>query len=279
MPVFRNYTALPKAVDSILRQSVDIEFDMELVILDDGSGDGGTVWTRICDLERQIKSERPALQVVKIKRLRNDGQGIARGHGVAAANADWLCYLDVDDVMHRDRIKNAWQFITEYNSKADLILSDYIVEQKDGTQINVSPKLFQSGLLKASQDNLISDSIGILHSKDIYYRVGGWPPFLLNLEDGIMLRRMIQAGAVVDFEDRIAGVKHDLAQRQGRTQRRFDSGLYIMLDRTDEAGAMGQYLDNVSNYNPYFMDPKSDPEYPKRSNVSYTFSFYKTHNR
>jgi len=277
LPVFRNHILLPEAIHSLLDQNLPENFPWEIVIIDDGSGGEGRVWQKIQDLERRIKSEKSFIKVTTIKRLRNDGPGLARAQGVAASSADWICYLDVDDLMHRDRIANAWENVSKFWPNADIIFSRYtIVDGKTntGTKI-IDPKLYldkYSSLREASNYELISDSIGFIHNRRIYNAVGGWPPFLLNLEDGIMLRRMLRVSDVkFEFDDKFAGTKRNYISCQGKTCRRFGSGLYIKVNTLDEKGPMGQYLDDA-DLAPLFMNTAEDPEWDKRSEGIYVSS-------
>jgi hypothetical protein len=51
--------------------------------------------------------------------------------------------------------------------------------------------------------------------------------------------------------------------------------LYIELDKAHEDGSMGQYLDEVSNFNPYFVEAVSDPKFSVRNDMRYTYSMFK----
>lgn len=281
MPVFLNYRLLPDAVRSVLNQTVPEDFSYELVIVEDGTVDGGYVWSRIQDLMREIRAQRSCLTVTPIRRLRNDGASIARAHGVAAASANWLTYLDVDDTMHRDHIAHCWQNITEFSTNTDLFLFNYRIMHRLYEELKgiASPKVvveqYDGDALKAANNERLVDSIGILHSKAIYDRVGGWPPFLVTEEDCVLVRRMIKAGAKVQFDERLAGDKRVFPQGQGKTARRPNSGLYIVLDKENEQGPLGQYLDDVTNFNDYFVEAVSDPMFPVRNDMRFTYSMFK----
>jgi glycosyltransferase involved in cell wall biosynthesis len=277
LPIFRNHLQLPEAVQSIIDQSVADDFPLELVMIDDGSNDSGRVWSRIQDMERKIKSERSSIKVRTIKRVRNDGPSFARILGIAKTTAPWICYLDNDDFFHLDHIKNLWRHITEFaNKDTDLILSYYetIKTKEAGSQLFVNPQKicdqFPTPAL-AAQTQHITDTIGICHSRELYDRMGGWPPFILSGEDDVFVRRLIDQSKHTDFNDKLAGTKRIYAQGQGVCNRRFDSGLYIQLDREHEDGPNGQYLDHTSPMD-HFIDSPGDPEYVRRNLRPYVYS-------
>ncbi len=75
---------LDEAVDSVLAQTVD---DVEIVVVDDGSTDPGTM--ALLDAYN-----RPRTRVI---RTGNRGLPAARNLGVSHASGDYLCMLDADD--------------------------------------------------------------------------------------------------------------------------------------------------------------------------------------
>jgi len=275
LPVFRNHLLLKEAVQSIINQSVAENFPMELVMIDDGSNDNGRTWSRIQDLERQIKTERSSIDVITVKRVRNDGPSWARIIGVSNSTAPWICYLDADDLMHRDRIKNAWRHISEFAAeKTGLILSQYKIThpKAEVPDAVINPEALTEGEVphQVAQLVCLSDSLGILHSREAYNKMGGWPPFLLAWEDAVFVRRMLRI-TEVEFSDKIAGLKRVYSQGQRQCERRFDSGLYIKIDQEHENGPFGQYLDNAS-LGSHFIDTTDDPEYQRRNLSVYTRS-------
>ena len=83
VPLFNKASYIRRAIDSISRQSYT---DVELIIVDDGSTDGG----------REIVESlhEPALRLIVQP---NAGPGAARNTGIAAARGSLLAFLDADD--------------------------------------------------------------------------------------------------------------------------------------------------------------------------------------
>ena len=91
IPVYNCEKWLSACLDSILSQKMPKGFDMELLLVDDGSIDGSP---KISDEYAEKHSER-----VKVFHQKNFGVSVARNTGLANANGDWIMFVDADDVL------------------------------------------------------------------------------------------------------------------------------------------------------------------------------------
>lgn len=83
MPLYNKAPYVRKAVESVVGQTYR---DWELVVVDDGSTDGGG------DIVASIADPR-----IRLVRQENTGVGAARNRGVALSEGSLLCFLDADD--------------------------------------------------------------------------------------------------------------------------------------------------------------------------------------
>jgi glycosyltransferase involved in cell wall biosynthesis len=83
IPVFNAAGTLARAVDSVLAQTFG---EFELIVVDDGSTDGGPA-----------KLPAPLDPRVTVTRQPNAGEGAARNRGIEAATHRWIALLDADD--------------------------------------------------------------------------------------------------------------------------------------------------------------------------------------
>lgn len=84
VPTFNRRNFLQKAVESVLAQTFP---DFELLIVDDGSTDS---------TERYCAGLRDAR--IRYFRQENRGVSAARNHGIRKARAEWIAFLDSDDL-------------------------------------------------------------------------------------------------------------------------------------------------------------------------------------
>lgn len=94
IPVFQTRKTLKRCVDSILMQDFR---DWQMILVDDASADGST---KIC--ENYARKE-GRIQHVRLKR--NSGLSAARNSGLAKAKGDYIMFVDSDDYLAPDTLK------------------------------------------------------------------------------------------------------------------------------------------------------------------------------
>ena len=133
MPLYNKADYVSRAIDSILRQTVQ---GWHLIVVDDGSSDNGP------DIVRNIKDER-----IELIQQSNQGPGGARNTGIAKANSSYLAFLDADDEWYPHYLANSLTAIKK--NDVALVSTMYYTwpSQTDMTQFwakrNVHPKKYE----------------------------------------------------------------------------------------------------------------------------------------
>lgn len=105
IPVYNVENYLERCLDSVLNQSYE---NLEVILVDDGSTDNSG---SICD-EFATKDTR-----IKVIHKENGGLSSARNKGLEDMTGSYLTFIDSDDVIHKDMIKNMYSVSLDNNAQ------------------------------------------------------------------------------------------------------------------------------------------------------------------
>ena len=135
VPVYKVEKYLNQCVKSILSQTFT---DFELILVDDGSPDS---CPDMCDAWAEKDSR------VKVIHKENGGLSSARNAGVAAAQAEYIAFVDSDDWVEQDFLKTLYEAAVVYG--ADMVQCNYQTVSQHETVPVMSP-----GFMLYEQDNM-----------------------------------------------------------------------------------------------------------------------------
>lgn len=169
IPTFNRAGPVCRAIDSVLNQSYR---DFELIVVDDGSTDRTETWVRAYADNR-----------LHFVRREHRGVAAARNFGVACAQAEWICFLDSDDVWRQHKLREQVAFHREHR---DCLLSQTDdIWVRGGRRVNKMAKhavragaIFQDSLRRC----LICCS-SVMVKKSLFLAVGGFDESLPTCED------------------------------------------------------------------------------------------------
>lgn len=182
IPLFNKRRHIQRAIDSVLAQSVS---DFELVVVNDGSTDGGDY------LVSTIKDPR-----VRLTAQSNAGVGAARNCGVQQASSELVAFLDADDEWSPDFLKTviglyrrfpeAGMFATAYRfSHGRRTWHPHFVDCPDRPHGDLLPDYFSSAIGPAP----VSAS-SVMIPKQVFHRTGLFPIEFSRGEDLHMWARI-----------------------------------------------------------------------------------------
>jgi glycosyltransferase involved in cell wall biosynthesis len=220
MPAFNRAGYVGAAIASVRAQSMA---DWELLVVDDGSSDG------TLDVARRHAAGDGRIRVAV--NAGKAGPGGARNSAAAMARAEWLAFLDSDDLWEPDKLA---LFLEATAARPALVASDYLSLDRSsgaGTRLRdfiigvMMPwwrgdelaaaaipcdRIARSFAAIADEDARLSMTIGgglWIHTSsamvrtDLFRRVGGFEPGLTRTEDFDLWLRLFPLGAVA-FVDR-----------------------------------------------------------------------------
>lgn len=90
VPIYNCAEWIEECVNSILNQKLPNSYELQVVLVDDGSSDSSG---KICDTLALENS------VVIVIHQPNSGVSVARNKGIDVSDGDWICFVDGDDVL------------------------------------------------------------------------------------------------------------------------------------------------------------------------------------
>lgn len=113
VPCYNAAQYLDRCVESLVNQTVGID-NLEIILVDDASTDGGQTWSRIAETEKKFPDS-----VIAIALPENLRQGGARNAGISYASGEYLMFCDADDWLALDAAECLYQRAEYY--EADVV--------------------------------------------------------------------------------------------------------------------------------------------------------------
>ena len=198
IPTFNRAHLLPRAVDSILSQTLPPH---SVIIVDDGSTDG---------TEKLIKKNYP-----EIKYLKQDNLGVsaARNAGITATSCEWLAFLDSDDEWLPEKLARQMGLLNL--APAMKICHSDEIWIRNGKRVNPLKKHSKSGgwmFKKVLPICCISPSSAMIH-RSVFDNVGLFEESLPACEDYDLWLRVTSSYPVLYISEKLV-VKHGGHQNQ-----------------------------------------------------------------
>lgn len=119
VPVYNVEKYLCRCVDSILNQTYK---EFEIILVDDGSTDSSG---EICDSYSE-KSEK-----IRVIHKKNSGPSIARNTGIETAVGNYITYIDSDDVVHPDYLKELYELLVRNDAELSCCNFSFFSDEKE----------------------------------------------------------------------------------------------------------------------------------------------------
>lgn len=111
IPVYNVEEFLEECLDSVIRQN---GIKKEIIVVDDGSDDRS--------LEILTKYKKQNHNMILLQQ-NHQGASTARNKGIDAATGRWICFIDSDDYLEPDCMKN---ILKDASEDSDVIFADYV---------------------------------------------------------------------------------------------------------------------------------------------------------
>ncbi len=194
IPAYNAAKFLGRAVESVVAQE---EVDWELLIVDNNSTDGTAA------IARSISDRYPTK--VKLLQESRTGAAAARNRGLFAARADWVQFLDADDVLLPGKLARQLAL----PDPGDWIVGTVLIQEANGNRKTYLPgsEIWPALLSFTGLGHLDAN----LFRKSLLLELAGFDPSYQVGEDFDLFFRIAQAKAprVLDFTPGAVHIHHD----------------------------------------------------------------------
>ena len=185
VPAFNTEAFLARTIRSIYEQSAIAK----VIIVDDGSSDG------------TLEVARAAAPSAQILTGPNQGVARARNRAIAALSADWVQFLDSDDVLAPETMVRRLDVATA--SGADVVVTDWaeFAEDADIACAKLSPRsadwalLAREGAEVACATGFWAPPAALLFRRSVVEQIGGFRDDLTIIDDARFLFDAAHCGA------------------------------------------------------------------------------------
>lgn len=181
IPCHNRAHVIADAVASVLEQSIPPE---RVILVDDGSTDGGAA-----AVERLAASD-PRVTAMALPR--NNGASAARNTGTAAARAEWIAFLDSDDLW----VPDAAEALLRRAGAGDLDVIVGAFARTESGVVGVPECGWAGGCIRAAlrTGGVVGPSWSLVRRATVY-AAGGFDPSFRNCNDWDFFVRAAAAGA------------------------------------------------------------------------------------
>lgn len=247
MPLYNKAPYVRKAVESIVGQTYG---DWELVVVDDGSTDGGG---------EEVKSI--ADSRIRFVRQENAGVGAARNSGVAKSTAPYLCYLDADDWWEPTFLEEMAGLIERHPDAGIYGTGYYIVKN---SRKRVAPIGVDDGFTEGEINycRVYARTLcmplwtgAVCLPRDVFNEIGGFPTDVKLGEDFLLWIHIVLRHNVALLNRPLSNYNQDVDVTYRGTHRLHEPGVHMLwrlgdleaLEQTDHD--YKQLIDNLRCYN------------------------------
>lgn len=188
---YKRESDLKNALESLATQSYE---NIEIVLVDDN---GNAEWNaKVSAIVGMFVTDHPSIVLNYIVNNPNQGSAKTRNIGIAAANGEYITFLDDDDIYLPDKIKKQVDFME--SGEYDYSITDLILYNENDKEID---KRIRSYIKSTAVSSLrlyhlkyhMTGTDTMMFKKDYLTKIGGFAPIDVG-DEFYLMQRAIEGG-------------------------------------------------------------------------------------
>lgn len=213
IPCYNNSRVIGETIDSVICQSYD---NWEIICVDDGSDDN------TCQIVNDYSLKDPRIRLVRRERTPKGGS-VCRNIGIEHSKGDYLLFLDADDILHVDCLRERIGKIS--GNSLDFVVFPFAsmkngVVGKKSTDASIKKHFFAF-----SSNHAVWQTSCPLYRKSFVERVGGFDetfPRLQDVEFGIRCLAESSGNYKTYLENQPADCYYRITQNKQDVSKKYD---------------------------------------------------------
>jgi glycosyltransferase involved in cell wall biosynthesis len=217
IPCYNCAQTINRAIQSIQKQSVQPQ---QIICIDNNSTDN------TLEILTTLSKNNPQLVILREKK---QGASVTRNNGIRNVVADYIQFLDADDVLDENKVKNQLQLIENNQFKAlPLIIEGYIVKEEykeEGYKVFVENEIW-IGLIRGKLGYTVSN----LWPTKMLQELSGFDELLKTSEEYDLLHRILKTNIDIVISKEFNTIKiNDNSQSLTRINQKANWSRFLNL--------------------------------------------------
>jgi glycosyltransferase involved in cell wall biosynthesis len=168
IPMFNASSTVSSTLSSVGRQSYT---NIEIIVVDDGSTDNSAA------IVADYATRDPRVRLIRQPNL---GVAAARNTGVASTTAEYLAFVDADDLWASSKIELQMEALRDTDQNVGAVYCWYALIDASGIVLDTSHQPTQEGfvLKRLCRTNFVGNGSSVLIKRAAFESVGGYDPSL-----------------------------------------------------------------------------------------------------
>lgn len=200
IPTYRRKDGLIRAIKSVMSQTYS---NWEIIVIDDNGN------ARYSKEVKRLLDKFDDKRICYLKNDKNIGSSRSRNRGILASNANYVAFLDDDDVLLKDSLElRVKKILDSHDNKLALVYGWVKSVSSENSIVTTYEYRFKGNCIKDALYDCIAATSQWLCKKQPLIDVGMFP-VAFSQEDSLLIIKLLENGYTVDYVPKIINIYYN----------------------------------------------------------------------